>query len=230
MNNKLPSLKQIDAIFLDAGGVLLKPDHSRIMSLADNLPITEESIDRALYAHGSVGAGLGPGDDDDAFVYEFAIAAGLTKPFTLKHMEELKDIVLFSPWIPREIDVIYDTLTKIKKEVSHIVVVSNTEEGGAKELLRDTGICQVGEGPGIEVSAIVDSGIIGVHKPDPQIYHIAADLVDTPIERCLHIGDSIRNDVNAAKKAGAIPVHFCPYGHCESSEHLHIKSLSEIVE
>jgi putative hydrolase of the HAD superfamily len=47
------------------------------------------------------------------------------------------------------------------------------------------------------------SALHGTHKPDPQIFRHAADLLGVPINRTLHIGDSQREDVEGALAAGA---------------------------
>ena len=50
---------------------------------------------------------------------------------------------------------------------------------------------------------IIVSAAHGTHKPDPQIFRRAAELLDVPISRMLHIGDSEREDVEGATAAGA---------------------------
>lgn len=50
---------------------------------------------------------------------------------------------------------------------------------------------------------IIVSAVHGTHKPDPQIFHHAADLLEVPIDRILHLGDSQREDVEGATAAGA---------------------------
>lgn len=221
----------IDAIFIDAGGVLLRPDYKRFQALCQpEILLPDEDIDRALYVHGAVGAGLGPGDDDDAFVREFALAAGMPAELVQLNFDEIREIVLFSPWVPRSLESCISAFRHFSRAGKLLAVVSNTENGGVATLLADLSICQVGEGKGAPVEAIVDSAEIGIHKPDPEIYKYTARLLGVPIERCLHVGDSIRNDVDAAFAAGATGVHFSPFGTCNNPCRFHIKALPDLVE
>lgn len=220
--------RNLQAVFVDAGGVLLKPDFEKIIRLAPSLPLTEEMIDIALYQNGEIGAGLGPGDNDDDFVYNFCIAAGLDDKTISDNFPELRDIVLFAPWIPRKLDEIHAFLNTLKQLNLKVVVVSNTEWGGVEELLDNLGICQVGAGKGVEIHTVIDSAEINIFKPDPRIYEFAAKKIDVPIKSCLHVGDSIRNDVKASLEAGAYPVYFSPFiDNCEH-EFTTVTSLSEL--
>ena len=53
-----------------------------------------------------------------------------------------------------------------------IGVVSNAS-GQIEEVLRRSGVCQVGPGPGVPVRVIIDSHVVGVAKPDPLIFEAA---------------------------------------------------------
>jgi putative hydrolase of the HAD superfamily len=51
-------------------------------------------------------------------------------------------------------------------------------------------------------SCIVLSEEIGIRKPDPRIFHHAANALQIQPVNCLYVGDSYRNDVIGAKSAG----------------------------
>lgn len=53
---------------------------------------------------------------------------------------------------------------------------------------------------------LVISGEVGLRKPDPRIYLHAAELIDTPPERCAFVDDLPRN-VEAAEELGMFGVH-----------------------
>jgi FMN phosphatase YigB (HAD superfamily) len=59
-----------------------------------------------------------------------------------------------------------------------VAIVSNTH-GEMAERLSALGICQVGDGPHVCVKAIVDSEVVGVSKPDPRIFRMALDALDS---------------------------------------------------
>ena len=223
-------LRGVRALFVDAGGVLLRPDPRRIRALyTDAEAPTDEAIDRALYVHGKAGAGLGPGDDDDQFVADFASRTGLSLALVEQRFEDLRDIVLFSPWVARHPEQTSRALSILSQKLERIVIVSNTEYGGVRDLLAELAICQVGDGTGVPVSLVIDTAEIGIHKPDPEIYRYAASAIGVPIERCACVGDSIRNDVDAANRAGARGIHFAPYGSCPDKAHPHVESLSQLA-
>ncbi|MDA0563801.1 HAD family hydrolase [Streptomonospora sp. S1-112] len=220
----------VDALLLDAGGVLLRPDPAALRAAlgAGGVRPDDDAFDRALYRHGPVGAGLGPGDDDDAFVLSYAVSAGVPLDRARARLDALRQVVLFRPWVPRDPRAVRAALTACAARVPHVVVVTNSEGGAAAHLAR-AGVCQVGPGAGVEVRLVVDSAEVGVHKPDPGIYRHAAEAVGVAPERCLHVGDSVRNDVAAATAAGMAALHFCPFGDCRDTAHGHVRSLAEVA-
>jgi HAD superfamily hydrolase (TIGR01509 family) len=81
-------------------------------------------------------------------------------------------------------------------------VISNSE-GRLAELLEE-----LGEASPFRV--IVDSGRLGIDKPDPRIFEHAAHALGTPLTDIVHIGDAWEADVIGARKAGAQAVWFAP--------------------
>ncbi|WP_035797514.1 HAD-IA family hydrolase [Kitasatospora mediocidica] len=63
------------------------------------------------------------------------------------------------------------------------------------------------QGLGDLADVVVNTARIGVAKPDPQVYRIAADRVGAAVERCLFIDDSLTN-VLAARAVGMAAIHF----------------------
>ena len=72
-------------------------------------------------------------------------------------------------------------------------VVSNSY-GNMPALLADGAL-----GP---FEVIVDSATVGLRKPDPAIYRLAARRLDLPPEMILHVGDSWERDVVPARSIG----------------------------
>jgi putative hydrolase of the HAD superfamily len=116
-------------------------------------------------------------------------------------------------------------------------VVSNSDGTVQAELSR-LGVCYAlldGEAPpaaGIGVGVVLDSAVVGIAKPDPEIFRIALEALGVPADdTVLHVGDSLRYDVTGALAAGIRPVHLDPYGYCPApGGHTHITSLADIVE
>ena len=88
-------------------------------------------------------------------------------------------------------------------------VVSNSD-GRLQAALARLGLCYV-PGPdtepsGIPVGVVVDSAQAGVAKPDPAIFGVALDALGVPASAgVLHVGDSLRSDVEGALAAAFAP-------------------------
>lgn len=76
-----------------------------------------------------------------------------------------------------------------------VAVLSNSE-GRLAELLAEVGVAS-------HFAAIIDSGRIGIEKPDPRIFaHALAELGVAADHPAIHIGDSWDADVVGARRAG----------------------------
>ena len=92
-------------------------------------------------------------------------------------------------------------------------VVSNAN-GQIESVLRNLCLCQVGPGGGVPVEIVVDSGVVGVEKPDPTVFAPAVTLLTgrgIDPGRIGYVGDSLRYDVVGARAAGLVPLLMDPY-------------------
>ncbi len=74
--------------------------------------------------------------------------------------------------------------------------------------------------------AVVVSSAVGVRKPDPEAFKIAAGKIDVPLSRCIYVGDSVC-DMEACKKLGIRPV-FVPGEERDPKGFPAIKSVRDI--
>ena len=79
-------------------------------------------------------------------------------------------------------------------EYYKLVLVSNFY-GNIETILKDFGLAPY-------FSAIVESSVVGVRKPDPAIYQLGVDAMGLPADKILVVGDSFSKDVVPAKKVG----------------------------
>jgi putative hydrolase of the HAD superfamily len=86
----------------------------------------------------------------------------------------------------------------------HVGVISNSE-GHIAELFAEIGIADA-------FAAIIDSGVVGIDKPDRRIFDLALAQLGGGEPR-VHIGDSWNADVIGALGAGWRPVWFGPRTH-----------------
>jgi putative hydrolase of the HAD superfamily len=84
-----------------------------------------------------------------------------------------------------------------------VAVVSNSE-GFLLELVAELGWTD-------DLPIVFDSGKLGVAKPEPEIFRLAAERLGVALTDLVHVGDSLRADVHGALGAGARPIWFtCP--------------------
>ncbi len=226
------------ATFIDAGGVLLNPDGSQISEELSRFGIRASiedlhaahyhgmaSLDRAAADHTEElrvaywqGFGSALGQTADAKVLSQALADAWTRPRLWCH-------------VPSGAIEGLSRLASLDRPVS---IVSNADGTVEFELGR-LEVCQVGRGPGVPVADIVDSGAVGVAKPDPAIFQIALERLNARgygvrAERSVHIGDSVHLDVLGARRAGVTALHLDPLGLCRGAGHRDIRSLAEAAE
>lgn len=86
------------------------------------------------------------------------------------------------------------TLRRLSKAGVPMALVSNFY-GNIEAVLKDFGIVDC-------FDAIVESAVVGVRKPDPQIFTLGVDALGLPSERVLVVGDSYSKDIVPAQRAG----------------------------
>jgi HAD superfamily hydrolase (TIGR01509 family) len=102
-----------------------------------------------------------------------------------------------------------------------IAIVSNSE-GMLEELF-----VRLGVAPHLDL--LLDSGKLGVEKPDPRIFRMALDKFGVGSEEALHLGDSIATDVLGAQAAGIRLALVDPYHHTDGRA-LDIPRVAGVVE
>jgi putative hydrolase of the HAD superfamily len=73
------------------------------------------------------------------------------------------------------------------------------------------------------------SGMVGVEKPDPEIYRIAVERAGVKPESCVHIGDSPRTDMEPAVEVGITPILIDRAGRYPESRYARIRELTELL-
>ncbi len=110
-----------------------------------------------------------------------------------------------------------------------VAIVSNND-GTAQRQLVDFGICQVGDGPLPSVATVVDSGVLGIAKPDPRIFTPALEALGVPPERALYVGDTVHADVFGATAAGMPVVQLDPYELFGDFDHARLPTVAAIAD
>jgi putative hydrolase of the HAD superfamily len=89
-------------------------------------------------------------------------------------------------------------------------IVSNAD-GLIGQRLAAMEICQVGPGLGVELECVIDSGNVGIMKPDARIFQAALDVMGVVAERTWYVGDMPAIDVVGARRAGLRPFVMDPF-------------------
>jgi beta-phosphoglucomutase-like phosphatase (HAD superfamily) len=110
-----------------------------------------------------------------------------------------------------------------------IGVVSNAD-GLMAQRLREREILQVGPGLGVEVACVIDSGDVGVMKPDPRIFRLALDAMEVAPDDVWYLGDMPAIDVVGAWRAGLRAFVIDPFGHHPDEAYDLVASLSALAD
>jgi putative hydrolase of the HAD superfamily len=222
-------------VFLDAGGVIILPDRHRLAAALAGvgIQIDPAAVPRAHYRavraldRAPERATRPPSRPDypAALFPQLGIVAGRAAE-ALAVWERLADrrrtgAVLWNEPTPGAAE----TIAALRRAGLAVVIVTNSD-GHGEENLRDAGVCQVGNGAGATVAAVIDSTRVGSAKPDPGIFEVALARVGARPDCTTHVGDMLTNDVIGARRVGIIPIHFDPYRRCRATDHRHIRSLA----
>jgi putative hydrolase of the HAD superfamily len=226
----------VDAVILDVGGVLLIPHYETVASalVGYGIQLDAAGAERAHY-FGARALDTASDDPEEllhAYFLGYADGAGVPRE-QWPHAEDR----IRHAWAVPNIDVwrqhvsgSLDGLRQLAATGVKLGIISNSD-GTVEEQLRRGEICQVGEGLGVPVLAIIDSGVVGVSKPQVEIFRHALDPIGVKPERAVYVGDTLRYDVRGARAAGLVPVHFDPYALCDQrDDHAHVTRLADVAQ
>lgn len=77
--------------------------------------------------------------------------------------------------------------------------------------------------------SVVASMEVGLSKPDPYPFHQALRRLDVPAREAMHVGPSLRDDVNGATQAGILPVWLNRTGISTGHEVLTVTDLRGVL-
>jgi putative hydrolase of the HAD superfamily len=112
------------------------------------------------------------------------------------------------------------TLERLRKADLTLGLISNFEEW-LERLLEVLEVAHF-----FDVTVI--SGIEGVEKPDPAIFHLALDRAGVAAERSVYVGDNPAFDVAAARAVGMVPVLIDRRGRHPDTDALRVTSLEDL--
>ena len=221
------------AILFDVGGVFFIPHHEVLAPLLGELGVSSPHADAYHEAHyeGIRHDPIEATDDhfwagyNRRYVEALRIGSGdRDRVATAIHNVWLSGLNLWS-WLQQSA---VDALPRIARAY-RIGIVSNAD-GTVEEMLRESGVCQVGDGPGVRVEVVVDSTVVRVAKPNPDIFKHALEPMQLDPSEVVYVGDTYRYDVVGALRAGIRPIHLDPYDLHHDHDHERVRSLDELAD
>ena len=220
----------IQTVFLDAGGVLVNPNWSRVSetlarhgvqagaaALAAAEPAAKKRIDTGETIKAT-------NDRQRGWTYfnlvltEAGVALSDATAAALAELHVYHE--QFNLWesVPEEV---IPSLAALRAAGFKLVVVSNAN--GALHRAFD----RLGRSSAVDV--IVDSFLEGVEKPDPRFFQIALERSGSHAETTMHVGDLYHVDVAGARAAGIAPVLLDVAGLYPECDCRRVRSLGELV-
>lgn len=222
------------AILFDAGGVILYPDPDLILpplNDAGHFPTLDQLIRAHYYA---MRATENESDRDwwSGYLKQYLIGAGLPESSATDLSASMASTIYGFAWTYAN-PVARATLEALKQRGTPIGIVSNAD-GNVQQALCRLGICHVpgtAEDGCVTVATVIDSTVVGVAKPKPEIFSFALkDMKLQASDGIMYVGDTLRYDVRGAQNAGLTPVHLDPFGDCSAPDgHIHIQSLPDVL-
>ncbi len=179
---------KIKAVVFDAGGVIIDW-RTHIEKFADNYGIAYDSFYQAMEPY-EIPACKGLIDSDD-------YCRGIMRQIGFaEDWQKLRQVfpVAFTP-----IDETYELLTELGGKY-RLAMLTNAPKGSVDEIDKKLKYKQYFE-------VIIDSSVVGLVKPDKEIYLLTCQKLHLKPQQCLFVDDVFKN-VEAAEKLGFKTVHF----------------------
>jgi putative hydrolase of the HAD superfamily len=220
----------LKTVFLDAGGVLMFPNWTRISETmgrhgvritADALAAAEPHAKRKLDVGGTIKATNDAGRGWLFFDLILTEAGIPLSEHTRAALDELSDYHRAHNLWELVPDDVPPALRALKARGLHLTVVSNANGTLCAHMDR------LGLSPSVQ--CVLDSQDLGVEKPDPRLFEIALERSAAERDSTIHVGDIYHVDVVGARAAGIRPVLLDQAGLYEDADCPRVRSLGELV-
>jgi putative hydrolase of the HAD superfamily len=225
----------MQGVLLDVGGVFLVPSRDRLAEALGELigRLSAAECDRAHFEgiHALDVADVPGNGDRRIYLNGYVSSIGIPEDRREAAIDRLVPV-----WKGPSFDLWRRILTgsvaglrTLYRADLRLGIVSNSDGHVEEELVRNE-ICQVGPGQGVPVQSIVDSGVVGVAKPDPAIFDFALPSLGLGPSEVIYVGDGVKYDIRSAEAAGMTPVHIDPFGLCGEMDHFHIARVGDVLD
>ena len=202
------------AIFFDAGGTLVHVDYARVrdalLRSVGRAPTVQGLADAEYAGRAAVEAAmeadpaLRDGSRWQVHFFGALTSLGFGRDEMVKAGPEIRAEheranlwTVVQPGVPAG-------LAALRAQGLAVACISNSD-GTVADLLAGVGL-------GGMLDFVVDSGVVGVEKPDPAIFALALDRAGVAAAEAMHVGDLFAVDVVGARRARIEPVLLDPLG------------------
>jgi putative hydrolase of the HAD superfamily len=231
MSNPTVIPRPLECVFLDAGNTLLSPWPSfegRLVQVASQHGVTVEEAEVEAAVMAADREAKWPTDWTDPatqreFWYGYYVA--VLERLGHHHRRELVDELYRTFTDPASYRLFPDSRPALKALVARglrLGIISNFEPW-LEDVLRLEGVLEL-------FSALAISGVLGVAKPDPAIFHAALDKAGVAPEAAIHVGDHPEVDGEAARAVGIVPLLIDRFRRLPAAAGPRIRSLDELVQ
>ncbi|HEX8338104.1 MAG TPA: HAD family hydrolase [Pyrinomonadaceae bacterium] len=226
-----PSLKGARACVFDAGGTLVHPDWARLAELAEGAAGRRFGAEEMRRAFGEMLKCVGAPEPGRPVIKQ----AGRHWTFRAMYGGLGLDEAACAELVGR-IDAAHAerhiwcgcdpearrVIEGLKRQGLLVAVVSNTEDGRARDSLEAAGLAEL-------FDVIIDSHLVGVKKPDPAIFRRALERLGVEPGEAVFVGDSYAHDALAAQAAGMRAVLLDPLNLHPEAACPRVRSLGELL-
>jgi putative hydrolase of the HAD superfamily len=195
-------MAEIAAIVSDFGGVLTTPLLGSFMAFQDTTGISTEDLGKAMAAIAE--------EDGENPLYRLERGDITEAAFLERLREGLEPLLGHSPELHRFKEIYFEALDpneqmielmrELKGEGYRMAMLTNNVREWEPLWRSMLPVDEIFE-------QVVDSGFVGVRKPEPRIYELTLERIGLAGEACLFV-DDLAHNCDGARAAGMTAVHF----------------------
>jgi epoxide hydrolase-like predicted phosphatase len=193
---------EIEAVVSDFGGVLTTPLLGSFMAFQDTTGIATEDLGKAMAAIAE--------EDGENPLYRLERGEVTEADFLVRLADGLEPLLGHRPELHRFKEIYFEALDpnhqmielmrELKGEGYRMAMLTNNVREWEPLWRPMLPVDEIFE-------TVVDSGFVGVRKPEPRIYEMTLERIGLPGEACLFV-DDLPHNCDGAREAGMTAVHF----------------------
>jgi HAD superfamily hydrolase (TIGR01509 family) len=219
------------ALLFDAGNTLLRMNYPAIALhlRGRGHAAAAEAIEEAeLRARVRLDADLARGGSTEGRAAQDSYLAYLLEGIGITDAAEVEAAAIFrqsynapAGLFDRAVPEAQATIRRVKAAGLVVGVISNSN-GNAHVLLEQAGLSA-------DLDFVIDSGVVGVEKPDPRIFELALRQAGVAAHEAVYVGDLYSVDVVGSRAAGLHPILLDPRGYWGPRDCALARDLAEVL-